>query len=137
MIDVGDDLAMAAPDRARVRAAVKLAAHALARRLVARLGERSFALAADHIADPRSRGERARPVDAFVGLAGHLGRAGRERIVDVGAVGVGEVEGAGARLANDVADEGRRPRRVDDGGAERGLAQDFAFFRIAHLLSEA
>src|ERR1043166_8337299 len=139
LIDVGDHLAMAAPDRARLRAAVEIGADALAHRLVIGVGERRLALAADHVADARPRRERAGAVDVLIGFAGDFGRSGRERIVDVGAVGIGELEGvgAGARLANPVADEGRRPRGVDDGGAERGLAQDLAFLRVAHVLRDA
>src|SRR5262249_15190421 len=41
-----------------------------------------------------------------------------------------------ARLAHHVADEGRRPRRIDDRGAEGGFAQDFALLRIGDLVGE-
>ena len=54
-------------------------------------------------------------------------------------MGVGELERVGrdARLPYHVADEGRRPRRIDDGRAQGRLAQDFARRRIGHGLGRA
>ena len=103
-----DDLAMAAPDRARLDAALEFCPDALAHRLVAGVGELRLALLADQITHTRSGCERTRPVDSVAGIVFPLGRADRESIVDIDPMCVGEVERARrhARLPYHVTDEG-------------------------------
>ena len=139
-IDIRHHLAMGAPDRARLGAGGELHPDALAHRLVADAGQRGLALLAKQIARARFRcGKRARAIEPVAGLLGRLGRARRERVVDVDAMRVGELERVRrrARLPDHVADEGRRPRRIDDGRAQRRLAQHFALRRVGRDVGEA
>src|SRR5262249_19039627 len=72
VIDVSDHLAMAAPDRAGVRASAEFAANALAHRRIAGIDECGLALGANHVADAGPRGERTGAVNMLVGFPGDL-----------------------------------------------------------------
>src|SRR5262245_3681473 len=108
-IDMRDHLAMRAPDRANSGAAVEFRPDALAYRLVADVGKHGLAMLADQIAYARSDcAQRTSAIDPFAPVVFRLGRANPEGVVDVGAVGVGELERVlrDARLSYHMADEG-------------------------------
>ena len=108
-IDMRDHLAMRAPDRAHIGAAVEFRPDALAYRLVAGVGEHGLTMLADQIAYAKSGcAQRTSAINPFAPVVFRLGRAHREGVVDVGAVGVGEPERVlrDARLPYHVAHEG-------------------------------
>src|SRR5258706_15167673 len=99
---------MGAPDRARLDAAVEFCPDALAHRLVAGVGELGLGLLANQITRARSGCKRTRAIDSVAGVVFQLGRAYRERVLDIDPMCVGEMERVGrrARLPDDVTYEG-------------------------------